>query len=329
MTRKLTISVIIPTYNSAAYLPETLESVLAQTCAAHEILVIDDGSTDNTDQVLAPYRDAIVYFKQPNSGAATARNLGLDRARGEWVAFLDSDDIWQPHKLEKHVKFLEQHRGEDYVCVHSWYYLFGDHEGVPERPVELLEDGHNVDLLIAVPVVHPSAALVKRETPVRFRTWAEPSEDMIYFAELSELGRFAVIDEPLAGYRKRCSSVTKKPGNVSRSFAVRQRWIEEVVSPAEPEKARRLLRRLYQSLAQEVVLAKWLRDWQRYWELRHYLERSWPWPEPPPRVTSERLFPLFVYRFKDAFDRLFAAKRPLPIRFLQDVQRADRSAGAP
>lgn len=94
------ISVIIPTYNRAPYLRDALESIFRQTFKDHEIIVVDDGSTDDTKQVLAPFMDRIRYLYQENRGEAAARNRGIGESRGEWIAFLDSDDMWEPHALE-------------------------------------------------------------------------------------------------------------------------------------------------------------------------------------------------------------------------------------
>lgn len=94
------VSVVIPTYNRAHCVRETLESVLSQTHQAYEIVIVDDGSTDGTSEALRPYYDRIRYIYQDNHGLAHARNRGISEARGEWIAFLDSDDVWLPNKLE-------------------------------------------------------------------------------------------------------------------------------------------------------------------------------------------------------------------------------------
>jgi len=95
-----TVSVVIPTYNYGRYIAEAIDSALAQTYAPLEIIVVDDGSTDDTRAVLAPYGDKIRTICQQNAGVAAARNTGIAAARGEYIAFLDSDDLWHPRKLE-------------------------------------------------------------------------------------------------------------------------------------------------------------------------------------------------------------------------------------
>ena len=93
------ISVVIPTYNRLAYLQQALESVLSQTRMPDEIIVVDDGSTDHTKREIGSRGD-LLYVRQENLGAAAARNRGIREAKGDWVAFLDSDDLWHPTKLE-------------------------------------------------------------------------------------------------------------------------------------------------------------------------------------------------------------------------------------
>ncbi len=103
------VSVVIPAYQSAGYIAETLDSVLAQTFPRYEILVINDGSpdTEELERVLAPYLVSIRYMQQVNGGPSVARNRGVREARGKYVAFLDSDDTWMPDHLAKQVELLE------------------------------------------------------------------------------------------------------------------------------------------------------------------------------------------------------------------------------
>lgn len=104
------VSIITPSYNTAKFIGETIRSVQAQTYPNWEMIIVDDCSTDNTDEVVAEYRKAdgrIRYFKnEKNSGAAVSRNKALLEANGRWMAFLDSDDLWVPEKLEKQLKFM-------------------------------------------------------------------------------------------------------------------------------------------------------------------------------------------------------------------------------
>ncbi|MDD5680055.1 MAG: glycosyltransferase [Candidatus Omnitrophica bacterium] len=101
------ISVIIPTYNRANYICNAIDSVLAQTYKDFEIIVVDDGSTDNTKEILRQYDDKIRYFYQDNRGVSVSRNKGMREANGEYVAFLDSDDIWMPNKLERQISYMD------------------------------------------------------------------------------------------------------------------------------------------------------------------------------------------------------------------------------
>ena len=99
----------MPSYNTASFIEETIQSVLNQTYTNWELIIVDDCSTDNTDEVLENIKDSrIRYFKNDkNSGAAVSRNKALREAKGQWIAYLDSDDLWMPEKLEKQIHFME------------------------------------------------------------------------------------------------------------------------------------------------------------------------------------------------------------------------------
>src|SRR5690348_13004759 len=107
MSRVPLVSAAITTYNRARYLPEAIESILAQTIRDLEIVVVDDGSTDDTDAVVAPYLGRVRYVRQANGGRAAARNAAVRLARGELIGFCDSDDRWLPDRLERQLQALE------------------------------------------------------------------------------------------------------------------------------------------------------------------------------------------------------------------------------
>lgn len=109
------ITVIIPTYNRAKLLKRAIESVFNQTFKDFELIVVDDGSTDNTKEVVSEYKEVKYVYQENSGGAARPKNTGIKMAQGEYVAILDSDDEWLPTKLEKQVKFLEEHPEIDVV----------------------------------------------------------------------------------------------------------------------------------------------------------------------------------------------------------------------
>ena len=110
------VSIIMPSYNTASYIKESIQSVLNQTYTNWELIIVDDCSTDETDEVINTITDSrIKYFKnKENSGAAMSRNKALREARGQWVAFLDSDDLWMPNKLEKQINFIYEKFSKEY-----------------------------------------------------------------------------------------------------------------------------------------------------------------------------------------------------------------------
>lgn len=115
---KLLVSCIVPVFNGESYLGEALDSILAQTYRPIEVIVVDDGSTDGTAAVVARYGDRIRHVRQNNGGAPTARNLGLSVATGEFVAFLDADDLWHPEKLARQMARFEARPQLDLCVTH-------------------------------------------------------------------------------------------------------------------------------------------------------------------------------------------------------------------
>lgn len=111
------VSIIIPTFNRSSLLKRALGSVYSQTSSEYEIIVLDDGSIDNTAKMIEQFYPNVRYYYQSNKGVSSARNQGIKMAKGEWLAFLDSDDEWMPEKLEKQLKLLEDY--PEYKVCHT------------------------------------------------------------------------------------------------------------------------------------------------------------------------------------------------------------------
>jgi len=124
-----TVSVIIPTYNRASLVSAAVKSVMAQTHSELEIIIVDDGSSDGTEQMLRSFVEGsggrISYIRQDNQGVSAARNNGVALARGEWIAFLDSDDVWLPEKLEWQIRALRQFGGRCGACYTNARFVYG------------------------------------------------------------------------------------------------------------------------------------------------------------------------------------------------------------
>ncbi|MBF2046913.1 MAG: glycosyltransferase [Elainella sp. C42_A2020_010] len=137
------VSIIIPAYNGERFITKALDSILAQTYSNYEIIVVNDGSTDQTAAVLQPYRDRILYIEQANQGVAAARNRGMALAQGELIAFLDQDDVLLPDKLAVQVECVAQH--PEIGIVHSGWRLV-DAEGNPLADIEPWHEAPQLDL---------------------------------------------------------------------------------------------------------------------------------------------------------------------------------------
>jgi glycosyltransferase involved in cell wall biosynthesis len=293
------ISVVIPCYNGQAFIGETLASVLGQTYAPFEVLVIDDGSTDNSAAVAAAQGPPVRVVSQKNQGESVARNRGLDEARGDWVAFLDADDLWKSEKLARQVELIASTPGV--VCVHSGFYLFGAQDTVPEIPAAVVANQYELETLLVTPLINTSTAMVRTGLPVRFPLWTQDAEDMIYFTELGAHGTFAYADAPLAGYRMHHKQQTKSPTSIVRSLNTRFMWLEKNQETVGAQRAAGLRTLLRQEVIRWLYIAKWMRHWPRYWALREYAANL-DWEGQPPPELSERIYPQAVYRLKDWFD---------------------------
>jgi glycosyltransferase involved in cell wall biosynthesis len=156
------ISVIVPTFNRARLLMEAVRSVLEQRDVPEEveITVVDDGSTDNTEEVLSPVADRIRFVRQEHSGVSRARNVGISRSGGEWIAFLDSDDLWLPGKLSAQMEFFSAHP-EVLLCQTEEIWVRNGRRINPRR-YHGKPSGDCFPLLLERCLVSPSAVIMHR-----------------------------------------------------------------------------------------------------------------------------------------------------------------------
>jgi len=155
------VSVIIPTYNRAGCLREAVDSVLAQEFRGFELIVVDDGSTDETPQLLREYGSSIRMLRQENRGVSAARNAGIAASRGELIAFLDSDDAWLPGKLARQVEFFRQNP-EILICQTEELWVKNGRRVNPGQR-HRKRGGMIFEPSLALCLVSPSAVMLRRE----------------------------------------------------------------------------------------------------------------------------------------------------------------------
>jgi len=154
------VSVIVPTYNRAHTLARALDSVLAQTLSVREIIVVDDGSTDDTELLIRRDYPRARYLSQPNGGVSRARNLGIAAARGDWIGLLDSDDAWLPKKLEAQCAELRRHP-ERRLCHTEEIWIRNGHR-VNQMNKHAKSGGHIFRACLPRCVISPSSAILHR-----------------------------------------------------------------------------------------------------------------------------------------------------------------------
>ena len=160
MKKKPLVSVIIPTFNRSGMLKEAVDSVLAQDFRNFELIVVDDGSTDNTPQLLDGYAENITVLRQKNAGVSAARNRGIRSASGQLIAFLDSDDLWLPQKLSKQVDFFIS-TPDARVCQTEEIWVRNGVRVNPGRRHKK-DSGKRFERFVSLCLVSPSAVMLRR-----------------------------------------------------------------------------------------------------------------------------------------------------------------------
>ncbi len=216
------VSVVIPTYNSAAYIGEALRSVFAQTLKDYEVIVVNDGSpdTEELEGVLEPYRDRIFYLRQENRGVSGARNTAIRAARGRYIALLDPDDMFEPEYLAVQVAVLERDPTVDVVYPNAL--IIGDASDAGREFMELCPSEGEVtfESLVTERCTVNARATVRREAIIRagmFDESCDLSEDFdLWLRVLKRGGRIVYHRQILARYRRRKGSISADASRMCR-----------------------------------------------------------------------------------------------------------------
>ncbi len=271
------VSTLIPVYNGEEYIADAVDSVLAQRDVKVEIIVIDDGSTDRTPEILRQYGDKIRVLRQKNGGHVNARNNGSKLAKGEWLAFLDADDAWLPDKLAKQLELANGNVGMVYTDREN----FGDIARVTSTASQTysLWEGDIFEPLLFGNFVTVASVIIKMDWFERLGGFDEEllvCEDWDMWLRFSASGGTTkVCREPLTRYRWHAASMTN---NQERMCHGRLKVLKRAL---ESERGKRLPRKIVnQALASVWKCSAWYaRPWHRWIALKWYMRSAqfWPW----------------------------------------------------
>lgn len=234
------VSIIIPAYNAEKYLAEAVESCLRQTHSDLEIIVVDDGSTDQTAAIVQSYSQ-VRYFHQPNAGPSAARNRGIQAASGAFLQFLDADDVLLPEKIARCLAEFDTH--PDAGVVYTDYEvrdaaLQAPATGVAKPPISVPQEQILAHLVAsAVTLFQLSCALLRRSVLTEAKPFDERlriAEDWLFWIKLARRGvKFLFLPEPLVWYRMTPASLTKAEVKVARERLHAYEILRELDLPTE------------------------------------------------------------------------------------------------
>ena len=207
------VTVFMPMYNSEAYIREALESMMNQTYSHIEIIIVDDGSTDGSVEIVNSYQDSRIRLirNKENKGIPYTRNVGLQAATGKYMAIMDADDISLPHRIERQVDYMEKNQGID--AIGSFYEIFGGRFKRLFKPKNIAPDQMKIALLFSNYIGNPTA-FIRLETlkkhDIRYNLDCFVAQDYEMWAQISKVGQLTILPEVLLKYRTGHTNITKK-----------------------------------------------------------------------------------------------------------------------
>jgi glycosyltransferase involved in cell wall biosynthesis len=273
------VSVIIPAYNAAPYIKETLDSVFAQTYPHREVIVVNDGSPDapELESILAPYLDGVTYIRQENRGLAGARNTGLRAAKGRFVALLDADDIWLPNYLDSQIRFLNDHPEFDLAYCNALF--FGDSVLAGKEFMEICpSEGKATASAIISRRCHVFVSVTARTETLRevaFDESLRSCEDFDCWLRFTAAGhKIGYHRQVLVRYRKHKASLSSNPRTMAE-FNIRVLTNSLSLWPDDSEEVRLLRKAGAEKTAElETILGKQSLEKRNFAAARHHFQIS-------------------------------------------------------
>lgn len=278
------VSVVVPTYNRAPLIRQALDSIVAQTFSDYEIIVVDDGSTDQTAKLVEDRPEPIRYFRQEHRGVAAARNHAIRVASGEFVAFLDSDDVWLPDFLSEIVAALDAQ--PDALLGYSDFRTIDAIGRVLAGHRKHQHGGHVVASLFASIFIHTSCVVARRKAILDvsgFDEQFEASEDYDLWLRLSLVGPFASVTKPLCLRRTHNGSLSRNGNirNLVRKAQLLEGFFDEHGNGQIPKDlaSRRLAKTYYAAGKASALRREYTQSVELFRRSMRYSApaRAWPW----------------------------------------------------
>jgi|WetSurMetagenome_2_1015567.scaffolds.fasta_scaffold51825_3 glycosyltransferase involved in cell wall biosynthesis len=244
------VSVVIPVYNCERFVAEAIESVLCQTYRPLEIIVVDDGSNDSSLKIIEKYNNHVEIVSQQNSGVSVARNKGIHQAKGEYIAFLDGDDVWLPNKIEKQIEVLKRY--DEVILVSSLGDCINENGNQsnfePKYQMKNFNEPADLshELLMNGNPVWTSSVVVRKEVLMNtdlFDAQQRRSQDYDMWIRLSEKGLFYIFQEKLGKYRVLKTSQTFR--DIRKEYEAQIDVIKKNSWRYKPGELRKRLAKLY------------------------------------------------------------------------------------
>ena len=267
------VSVIIPAYNGDRYIAEAIDGIVAQTYTDYEIIAVDDGSTDNTEAVIKKHPQQIEYYRQVNQGVAASRNLGLSKAKGEYIAFLDQDDVFLPDKLASQVEILD--RNPAIGMVNSGWQIV-DRNGrvrAAVKPWLQIPQLNLADIIIWKPVF--LGAMLFR------RSWLERTEgfdpNLEQTPDVDLVMRIAAIGCSAAWVKQTTVKYRQHEANASKNALLQAQELDQILEQffARSDLSPEIKQLESDSRYQSLIWSAWrLQQMGHLQQMTHYLEKS-------------------------------------------------------